>query len=126
MITKPVLTAFRADFAEAVKQLGSKYNMKINLTSITYNPTSFKGRLVVTSLDESGVPVMDAEDFALSARLLGVPTEWLNKEFMTPRGEKLRIIGLSLNRPKNAVELMGVGNGNIYRASVAYVRQFVK
>ena len=125
-MTKSNLRTFRTDLAEAVKELESVYEIKIELGSISYNESSFKTRLTVTNIGNNGIPESNAKDFPLYAKMLAVPLDWMNKEFMTRNGEKLRIIGLNPRRPKNAVELEGVNDGKKYRASVAYVNQFME
>ena len=125
-ITKNNLRIFRNDFADAVKELESVYEVKIELGSISYNESSFKSRLTVTNIGDNGVPESNSKDFPLYAKMLGVPPEWMNKEFMTHNGDKLRIIGLNPRRPKNAVELEGVNDGKKYKASIAYVNQFME
>jgi hypothetical protein len=123
---KPEFTAFRSDFASAVKSLETKYGVKIALKTITYTDVSFTSKIVVSNVGENGAPEVDTESFMWAARALGVPETWLNTEFRTPRGERLRITGLNPRRPKNAVELYGIESGKSYKATVGYVRMFVK
>ena len=125
-ITTSTLKVFRTDFSEAVKELEAVYDVKIELGTISYNESSFKSRLTVTNIGDNGMLESNSKDFPLYAKMLGVPSDWMNKEFMTRNGDKLRIIGLNPRRPKNAVELEGVNNGKKYKASIAYVNQFME
>ena len=46
-INNQTLTQFRKDFAEAVKELGNKYGVDIEIGHITYESNSFHGALNV-------------------------------------------------------------------------------
>jgi hypothetical protein len=54
MFTKPELKEFRVDFQDAVKGLEKKYNVKIELGSISFGETEFHTKLTATKTDASG------------------------------------------------------------------------
>ena len=124
MITKPMLTNFRNDFADTVKALEAKYKVKIDLGTISYSETSFHSKMTVTesSLGENGTPVVSEAHFKKCAKMLDVPETWLNLEFTGSNGELLKIVGLNPRKPKNSVELVGVKSGRKYQASIQFVQ----
>ena len=94
MITPVMVDNFRTDFESAVKVLEQKYNVKVDLGSITYNSTSFRAKVTVN--DKSANP---AEVFAAKASKWkmcgqGIKADWYGKFFTSSEGKKYKIVDL--------------------------------
>lgn len=121
-ITKTTLTAFRVDFADAVKELENKYGVAIQMKKIGYSSDDFSAKIEVKNKDSQG-EIIDST-FATYASLFGLDPSWQGKSFIGGTGKTLKVIGLNTRRSKNPVELQGA-DGKTYKCSADYLKRFM-
>jgi len=103
MITKQTAVDFRKDFSLVVKELEEKYNVKIELGSITYNSTSFHGRITCTEISEEGEKVVDMQEFNLTKNIYGFKGNI--GDTYNDGNHTFKVIGLDSRKPKYPVIL---------------------
>jgi len=119
MITRNEIKNFRVEFAETVKSLEKKYGVKIDLGSISYDDTSFHGKMTCTKLSETGVKLdKTVTDFDFLKVLLGLKAN-IGDVFVA-QGKKLTISGLDGKKPKYPVICKGE-DGKSYKVGVSMV-----
>jgi hypothetical protein len=123
MFTKSEMTAFRTDFAQAVKDLEKKYNAKIELHNISYNETEFHTKLTVTRTDENGQKKVDTSHFKMLSELYGLKAN-LGDSYKA-KGITFTIYDLDPKKSKYPVLTQG-SDGKRYKAPIDYVNMMVQ
>lgn len=125
MITKTMLNNFRKDFAEAVKELESKYNVTIHMGNISYSENSFDAKVnVKENLDEKAAEELAKNDFTRYCSLFGFKPDDYGKEFIA-QNKKFKFVGFNPRCPKNACKIVDE-NGGVYKAPVETVKNALK
>lgn len=123
MITKEQIRMFRKDFDSAVAELEKKYELKIELGSISYDNISFHGKMTCTTLSESGEKEVDTSAFGWMKELLGFKGN-LGDNYTDRKGITYTVYNLDPKKPKYAVLLKG-SDGKNYKAPVATVNMLL-
>ena len=114
-ITTEVIKNFRADFAQAVKDLEQKYGFKIDLGNIKYDSEHFSSKLEVT-LSSVNPNKKYEEAFESLHKLYGLEESYLGKVFKS-NGINLTFIGLD-NKKRNYPCICNGSNGKQYKLSI--------
>lgn len=123
-ITKVMLGNLRADFANAVKELESKYNIKIELGSGKFDDSSATFKLNVTGSGENG-KVIDskANDFMRYCEVFGLEKSDFGKSFHNMNGT-YEICGIKPSCYK--FPILAKKNGKIYKFPADMVKVYLK
>jgi hypothetical protein len=116
MITKDELKMFRKDFDVAVATLGKKYNVKVELGSISYDEESFRSRITCTKVTESGEKKVDTSRFDLLKNIYGLKAD-IGDKYSNWKGITFTIYDIDPKKSKYPVLVKG-SDGKNYKASV--------
>lgn len=122
MITKDELKMFRKDFDTTIAELGKKYNIKIELGSISYSNDEFHGKMTCTKLSETGETgekKIDVSAFGWLKELFGFKGN-IGDTYTDHRGVTYTVCNLDPKKSKYPVLVKG-SDGKNYKASVAMV-----
>ena len=122
MIDKQMLTNFREDFTEAMKDLEQKYGLVITLGSIRYTPTSFDGKIECKE-GESKDDVNEKE-FKQYCRMFGLDEEDYDKRF-TYQGKDYVIVGIRPSKRKYPIACLELKSGTTYGFTVELVKRLL-
>lgn len=122
MITKPLLEAFRKDFATAVAELEKQYNIKLELGSIGFDKKSFGGRLTAVLQNEEATEELKKE-FELTAKLFGI--KCMYKQKINIKGEIYSVDAINSRRSKYPIELSSA-DGKSIKCSINYINRLVE
>lgn len=111
--------AFRADMNEALKLVGMKHGVKIELGSINYNEYEFNMKLNVIKNDNNVNG--EREKFAHDCGYYGFRPEHYNIEFLL-NGKPFRLVGFNLNKPKNNCNIVSLIDGKKYMCNDEPIR----
>ena len=122
MFTKPELKEFRVDFQDVVKGLEKKYNVKIELGSISFGETEFHTKLTATKTDASGNKQEDTSHFKMLAELYGLKAS-LGDSYKA-KGITFTIYNIDTKKSKYPSLTHG-SDGKNYKAPIEYVNAMV-
>ena len=111
MINTQMIKNFRADFAEAVKDLEKKYGVVIELKNINYASDNFEAKLQVTEGEDQYD--VNRKEFIKNCKFYGLEQEDFDRRF-TWKGKDYIIIGLNANRRKYPIACKCVTDGGNY------------
>ena len=118
-ITIEVIKNFRADFAEAVKDLEEKYGFNIKLGNISYSDSRFTSKLEVT-LDTVSPTQRFEETFKALYKLYGLSEDLLGKSFMS-NGLTMKFVGID-SKKRNYPCICTANNGKQYKMSTEQLK----
>ncbi len=119
-ISKTTLKAFREDFKNVVKTLEDKYELTIELGSISYDNSGFHVRMEATSGSSDEAEKIKFEKAAQSFKYYGITADMYNKEFIGKDGKKYRLVGLNTKAPKNAC-IIKASSGTQYKCPMEFL-----
>lgn len=124
MIEKEELKEFRNDFAEAVKDLESQYNIKLSLGTITYSGTTFKVTMSAETADEEERADSERAKFAAMCAFYGFAPE----DFMMPVKIKTKsgytigeLVGFNSRARKNPCIIRDRNSDTTWKCPTSYV-----
>jgi hypothetical protein len=119
------LKRFRERFDEVMKPLLEEFNVSIRLGGITFNPSYFKGSLMVSrNIEGAEVANPFAGAFVDCAPLHGLKKEALGKTFTTPSGT-YKITGYKKSARKYPFIAEDVKTGKSYKFTKFQVRGYI-
>lgn len=125
-ITNPMLNEFRKDFEKAMKELEAKYNISVKLGSISFNPTSFSGKISASALSEDGVSILNAgQRWYVHHNLLPrfrnlTNTDIIGAEIVTMAGQVGTITDIDTSKKK--YNIIASINGKRYKLAPEQIR----
>ena len=122
MIDTQKLKDFRADFAEAMKDLEQKYGLVISLGSIKYSPTEFEGK--ITCKEGESQDEVNAGEFRKYCKTYGLDPEDYDRIFEY-KGKKYVIAGILPSKRKYPVLGKTFDTGEVFCFSAEFVRQLL-
>ena len=123
-ITRDEIKKFRTEFENAMKPLETKYNMKINLGSISFSQLEFHTKMTCTNLDEKGEKRVDEKFFDIMKDFLGFEGN-LGDSYRGLNGITYTIVDLDSKKHKYPVIIKG-SDGKQYKNTVASVNAMLK
>jgi hypothetical protein len=116
VITRKSLGDFKADFNEAVKELGIKYGVSISVGAISYQANEFSTKITVQNKTINGVDSEQA-DFERYAPIFGFEAKDY-KQILKIQGKNHYFIGFKLKGRKNTCRIREIGGeGKEYSCS---------
>lgn len=109
---KQNLPVLRAAMNVALKDVGTRFGVDINLGNASYWEHEVKFRMVVSTLTETGEKQQDEDNFVLHAPHSGFEAEDFGKDF-TSRGRQFKIVGWNNRRYKYPLKAKEVFSGKI-------------
>jgi hypothetical protein len=122
MLTKDELKNFRVDFSNTIKDLEKKYNLKIELSNISFDESSFHTKMVCTKISENGNKIIDMKKFNMCKELYGLNANVGDK--FTAKGIILTVTDFDTRKSKQPVLLIG-SDGKSYKCSVDAVNRMI-
>ena len=123
MLTSPEFKQFRVDFAQAVKGLETKYNMKIELGSITYSQTNFHVKLTGTKINAEGKKLIDTTHFNMLKQIYNFKGN-IGDTFVSD-GKIFTVINIDSKKRKNNV-ILSASDGKQYVSTPESVNRMLK
>lgn len=114
---------FRNDLKDAVKELESKYNVKIDPENISFSHLEFTLKLKVVKHEE-GIDV-DKEKFEKECRYYGFSKEHYKASFVV-QGKEYKLVGFNSRSPKNNCSILEVCSGKTYKTNDQVVKRALK
>ena len=122
MIDKEMLRNFRNDFAEAVKDLEQQYGIVITLGRITFDATSFTGKL--EAKEGESKDQVNEDTFKAHCREYGLaPTDY-DRRF-THQGKDYIITGIYLRSHKYPICCLCLADNKTYRFTADGVKRAI-
>ncbi len=123
IVTPEFLDEFRKDFDEAVEALREKYDISINLGSITYELERFSATLSVNmTRDPEDIARANFDAEAYKFQDLGITPGMYKRIFIGTDGKKYAVVALKPRSWKTPLRIVDVEDGESYKA----YRDFVK
>lgn len=122
MFTKDELKKFRIDFTETVKDLEKKYNVKVELGSISFGETSFHVKMTCDRVNSDGSKKVDEDKFNALAGLYGLNAKIGDTYAIS--GITFTITDFDSKKPKYPVLSVG-SDGKSYKAPIEYVNRMI-
>lgn len=115
MITKEVLSNFREDFKQAIKELEEKYNFEISLTKISYSDNDFTGTMKV--VEKAGGKSGQQIEFEKYCRLYDLKESDYRRPVQSlTRGKSFVLVGFSPRAKKYPYLVECVETGDVYKS----------
>lgn len=118
MINKEMLNDFRKDFEQAVRSLEDKYNLKLELGTITYNELNQNFTASLKALDNRGG---EQASFNRYCSWYGLTPEDYKKRFIDRR-HVYEIVGIDTRSKKYPIIVRDIETGNEVRYTSEYIR----
>jgi len=122
MIDKAMLQNFRQDFAEAVKDLESKYGLVIELGNIKYSATSFEAKM--SCKEGESKDDVNAQEFKKYCHMYGLNEDDYDRRF-TFKGEDYVIIGIRPSKRTYPIICQQVSTGQSYSFTPDTVKRYL-
>ena len=122
MIDKETLRNFRNDFAEAVKDLEQQYGIVITLGRITFDATSFSGKL--EAKEGESKDQVNEDIFNKECKKYGLDPEDYDRRF-TYQGKEYTITGIYSRSNKYPICCLCLTDNKTYRFTAKGVRQAI-
>jgi len=122
--TRPVLTKFRSEFKESVKELEAKFGVKIDLGNISYDSTQFTSRITTTVVSE-GVNPEIAKGIAMLKKY-GSRYGLTESDFgrvINGQREEFTVFSLAPRSPKYPILAKSTKTGKIYKLSASTLKR---
>ena len=122
MIDARKANAFAARLDKFLAEISKEMDLSFDTPRVRYDGGKID---VAVRLEPANVAIEDTpagRAFLRYASTYGLDAKWLGAEFVSGR-QRMRVLGLNTNRPKNPVELKDVFTGKTYKASASYLRQ---
>jgi flagellar capping protein FliD len=113
-INKSELVKFRADFANAVKELEAKYKIKISDDDIRFSDEEFSMKITAKNLEIA--PEAEKDFWNINCRVYGLEPEDFGKTVII-QGKHFKISGINIYAPKNCIKVTNVNDGTEYTIS---------
>jgi len=123
-IDKQSIALFRDDFKKSIKELESKYNIKIGLGNISYSNTEFHGKLSIinnTDSNKSISQIKEETEFLQYYQLLGFKKEDLGGLF-TYNGQQYKLIGCRMSSRKYPIIVERTNDNKQFKLTVELVK----
>jgi len=108
---------FRKDCTEALRAVGEKHGIAIELGSISYGADIFNVKMECKKTDTGDV---DEKEFLRHCTIYGFKPEHYRQEFSLG-GKKFKLTGFNHRSPKNCCEIVDVISGDKYKANAETV-----
>lgn len=107
---------------EALRGVAARHGLTFEPGNGKFNEASFEARGTFKVVGDGAGAQKAREEFDGYAGAYGLKPEDFGVEFVGAGGHTYRIIGLNINRPKNAIRLLRVKDGALMCAPAAVVR----
>ena len=124
IITGEMVDDFRKDFNQAMIALQKKYDVTISLGYITYDQTSFTGRLSVYSgQDKEDVAIAKFDANVWKFADIGLKPGMYKRIFIGLDGERYELLGLNARASKNQMDIIHLETGKRYAAGRGFLKE---
>lgn len=128
-IDKQSLSTFRKDFQNSIKELETKYGVKIGLGNISYTQSEFHTKLLVlvnnSNSDKSINEIKVETEFLQYSELLGMKKEYLGKTFVDGN-YTYKIVGCKMSSRKYPIIVERLVDKKQFKYPVDLVKLFLK
>lgn len=107
------LPRLRAAMNSALKEVGEKFGITVEVGSASYRPHETTFRVKLSMLNEDGDSLQGHNDFVSYAPMYGFDENDFGRVFTTEKGD-FRIIGWNRRRHRYPVEAIQVSSGKPY------------
>lgn len=115
-MTRSLLRELNAEINGALEAVAERHGLVVSVGGGSFSSSSYRPKVEFKTVGEDGVP----EDFAATARLLGLPEDCYGKTF-TNRGRAFTVRGFNL-RAKRYPVLVERDDGRTYKFDVGTVK----
>ena len=116
---RKTVRTINAEVAEALKQIGEKHGLQIDLAGTSFSPTNFTTKFTCAVVDRDGIAqTVEASDYRVCAKHYGITLQ-LGDSF-THHGHTYTIIGWNSRSKKYPV--LATRDGKTYKLATQFVK----
>ena len=130
-LDRQTVEAIGREAVEALKAVAAKYGVQVRGGAGKFDATQFTKKIEffiagsVEEGDSATTPIKQIEAYKAYAAMYGLKPEWLNESF-SAKGDRYKIVGLDMNRPKNCVQLIRLSDNTKRICPADFVKAYMR